>query len=359
MNRKVTVAIIGCGQISDAHLSEVALIPEAEVVAVCDLIKVLADDTADRFDIPYAYCDYKKMITDLHLDVVHITTPPHTHLTIGLDVINNGCHAYIEKPFGLNYQQAKELIEAAKNNKVIVCAGFSQFYDLVSLRCQEFIKSGSLGEVVHVETFYGNSMDGSFSRLFLQDKEHWIHKLPGKLFQNIISHAMYHVIPFFPGPMDQIVCFAQDRSKNGVFQDELRVMMHSGNVTGYLTFTSAVRPVTQFIKIYGTKAIVEVDLVNHIFSYLESTDLPGPIARARNAIIPGRHLIGEGIKNIRNMMIGKDRFFAGMGNLFKQLYKNIRQGAITPPVPYSYVLNVSAVMDEIANQCQKIESVGR
>jgi hypothetical protein len=130
--------------------------------------------------------------------------------------------------------------------------------------------------------------------------------------------------------------------------------MRSGYVTGFLTVTSSVRPITQFFKLYGTKAIVEVDLANHIFKYTQTSDLPGPIARVANAVIPGKNLIKEGIVNIKNMMTGNDRFFAGMGNLFNKLYTNIKTGRKQPPVPYSVVLNVSAVMDEISKQCQKI-----
>jgi len=355
MVEKIKVAIIGCGQISDAHLSEINLLPDAEIVAVCDLRKVLAEDTAERFGIKKFYCDYNVMIEDLNPDVVHITTPPHTHRPIGLDVIQQGCHAYIEKPFGINYQEARELIEAAKQNRAIVCAGFSQLYDLVSQRLRKYIDEGRLGDVVHVETYYGNSLEGNFSRLFLQNKDHWLHSLPGKLFQNIISHALYHIIPYFPTVIEHVFCFAQDRSKNGVFQDELRVMMQSGDVTAYLTFSSAVKPITQFFRIYGTKSIVHVDLANHLFYSMASSSLPGPVARVRNAFVPAKQLLFEGFNNIRKMVNGNDRFFAGMGNLFKQLHENIREGSIEPPIPYSHILSCSEIMDKISAQCQKIE----
>ena len=354
--RKIRVGIIGCGQISEAHLKEIALIPDAEAVAICDLARLLAEDAAVRYGIDKVYSDHRRMLDELPLDVVHITSPPHTHLPIGLDVIAHGCHVYIEKPFGVDFAEAKALIDAARAQHVIVCAGFGQLYDLVSLRLGDFIAGGHLGDVVHMETYYGNSLGGNFSRLFIQDRNHWIHRLPGKLFQNIISHALYHIVPYMNHPVDQIACFAKDRSRTGVFFDELRVMMQSGDVSAYLTFTSAVQPVTQFVKIYGTAGIAEMDLANHTFSHIRSTSLPGPVARCFNAVSSGRRLIKEGLHHAVNMSAGKDRFFAGMGGLFERLYENIRLGDMTPPVPYDVVLACSSIMDEIGRQCTLLES---
>lgn len=352
----VSVGIIGCGQIAHTHLKEISLNEQAKTIAVCDRIEVMAEDMAERFVVPKAYGDYHEMLCDSKLDVVHITTPPDTHLRISVDAMEQGCHVYVEKPFGIGYAEAKKIVESARKNKVIACAGFSQLYDLVALRAQKLIREGALGEVVHVESYYGNSLEGNFSRMFLNDKDHWIHKLPGKLFQNIISHALYHMVPLFKSPLERIICLAHDRSRNGVFQDELRVLMNSADVTGYLTFTSAVKPITQFFRIYGTKGILEVDLANHMLSRLEATALPGPVARVRHGLVTGKRFLGEAISHARNMWSGKDRFFTGMGNLFNAFYQNVRDGNLVPPVPYEEVLNVSAVMDEISRQCSILES---
>ena len=351
----VRIGLVGCGQICEAHLREICLISGAELVGVCDLSEPLALDLAERFNVPRAFCNYEKMVEEVKPDVVHITTPPHTHVRIGTDVMRKRCHTYIEKPFGMSYQEANEIIETAKANRVIACAGFSQLYDVVSRKLKTFVTDGQLGEVVHIETYYGNSLDGSFSRLFLHEKDHWIHRLPGKLFQNIISHALYHVVPLLPGPIEKMVCFAEDRSRNGVLMDELRVMMQAGSVSAYLTFTSAVKPIVQFVRIYGTKGIAEVDFGNHGFSYIKSTSLPGPIARVKSGFDLGKQFARGGIRHAWDMLKGKDRFFAGMGGLFADLYRRIQEGDETPPIPYEQVLRVSAIMDEIGRQCQEIE----
>ena len=354
-SRTIKVALIGCGQISEAHLSEISLIPDAEVVAVCDLNALFAEDTAERFGVKRWFSDYKEMIRETQPQVVHITTPPQTHLQLGLDLIQNGCHLYIEKPFGVDYNDAKQLIDKARMAGVMVCCGFFQLFDEVFLRFQKRYGWESLGEIVHIESYYGTSLDDNYSKLFLKNPNHWVHRLPGKFFQNVISHPLYHMIPLFPGTVKDIVCFAQDRSENGVFQDELRVLMQAGKTTGCMTFTSAVRPVIQCLKIYGTKSIVQFDLANHAFFFTNAGELPGLFGRVRNSVVSGLRLVKEGAYHFITSMNGKDRYFAGMGNLFQQFYNDIRSQKMEPPVPYTVLLNTAVVMDEIAAQCQKIE----
>lgn len=352
MNRKVKVAIVGCGQIAEAHLREISLIAQAQTVAVCDLIGPLAKDMAERFGIGAAYTDHKEMLREMRPDVVHVTTPPHTHLQIGQDILRNGSHAYIEKPFGMSLAEAEQLIIEAEENRVTVCAGFSQLYDRVSLKLRTFMDQGKLGDVVHVESYYGDSLEGNFSKLFLRDKQHWIHRLPGKLFHNIISHPLYQIVPLFSEPVDRVSCLAFDRTRNGVFQDELRVVLQSRDVTAFMTYTTGVRPIAQFCRIYGTKAIAEMDLTNHVFTYTDTKDLPGPLARIRNAVVPGLRLVREGIRNTQNFITGRDRFFAGMGSLFCSYYRNIAKGLHRPPVPYPLVRQVAWIIDEVAAQCR-------
>lgn len=356
MGKKIKVAIIGCGQISDAHLSEIRLIPYAHVVAVCDLYESLAEDTADRFDVGAYYSDISEMLEKEKPDVVHLATPPHTHLALGTLALERGSHVYVEKPFCTNTDDARKLLKRAEDLGLLVCPGFSQFYDIAYLRCKKFIEDGRLGDVVHVETYYADNLEGNFSKIFLRTKDHWIQKLPGKVIHNVITHALYNIIPYFPDDIERVTCIADDRSGNGVFQDELRVIAKSGNVTGYVTFTNAIRPMTQFVRIYGTKAIVEIDLTNHVFTVKSASELPGPLARSRNALVPAMALIANGFKNIINVFTGKDRFFAGMGGLFDNFYTSVQRGSSVPPVPYEYVLRVTDLMDQIAECMKKEES---
>ena len=59
---KLRIALVGCGQIADAHLQELRKIPTADVVAVCDRQIDLARQAAARFDVPSTFDDMIRMI---------------------------------------------------------------------------------------------------------------------------------------------------------------------------------------------------------------------------------------------------------------------------------------------------------
>ena len=293
-DRDLRVGIVGCGQIAEAHLGELRLLRGVTVAAVCDAEPLLAQDMADRHQIPAWYDDYQDMLDSAHLDVVHLTTPPQTHLSLGGEAVRSGVHVYVEKPCCVSTSEAAALIGEAQRCRRLVCAGFSELGDLAVRRFRAWVDAGHLGEVVHVESYYGDNPAGNFASVFRATPGHWVNRLPGKVIQNVVPHAVYHVVPLMPPAEDRLSVIRTDRSGSGAYEDELRVMWQSGRQTAYITFTSAVRPIRQFMRVYGSLAIAEIDFTNHLFSVIDETNLPGFVARVRNGIVPGWRLIQQG-----------------------------------------------------------------
>ena len=104
--RLLSVAIVGCGQFAEEHVKEIRKIPETRIVAVCDLEELLAAQLAERYGIPSFYSSIEKLYNDVAPDVVHITTPPQTHLQLGRFVCERGSHLYVEKPFTVTFHEA-------------------------------------------------------------------------------------------------------------------------------------------------------------------------------------------------------------------------------------------------------------
>lgn len=83
-------AMIGTGRISEEHLNALRTIRSARLVAVCDLSPTVARYAADRFGVEHAYTDYRPMLADLSPGVMHVLTPPHTHVAMVTDCLNAG-----------------------------------------------------------------------------------------------------------------------------------------------------------------------------------------------------------------------------------------------------------------------------
>src|SRR5215813_2218049 len=95
------VAIVGCGKIADAHVSQIQRIKGCELVAACDRELLMARQLCERFGIKSFFNDLPKLLTDTRPDVVHITTPPESHFELARSSLEHGCHVYVEKPFTL------------------------------------------------------------------------------------------------------------------------------------------------------------------------------------------------------------------------------------------------------------------
>ena len=108
-SRKIRTALVGCGEIADAHLKELSKMQQVSLVAVCDLFEYLLRDTADRFKIPAIYLDFREMMDKEKVDVVHICTPPSTHFSLARIALEKGVNLYLEKPVTLTLKESEEL----------------------------------------------------------------------------------------------------------------------------------------------------------------------------------------------------------------------------------------------------------
>ena len=150
MSNKLKVGIIGCGAIAEQkyHLA-ISSIPEAEVVAFCDIIPEKAVALSKIFKAPDAkiYEDYKELIKDGSIDVVHVCTPNISHAPITVAALNAGKHVMCEKPMATSYKDAKLMCETAKEKGKILSVGYQYRCRPEPLFLKEMCKNDELGEI--------------------------------------------------------------------------------------------------------------------------------------------------------------------------------------------------------------------
>ena len=115
-NDKVRVGIIGCGGIANGkHMPGLKSVAEAEMVAFCDLEESRAEAAKAKFGTKAAkvYTDYKKLLEDASIDVVHVCTPNRSHSYITVDALEAGKHVMCEKPMAINTAEAQKMLDAA------------------------------------------------------------------------------------------------------------------------------------------------------------------------------------------------------------------------------------------------------
>jgi predicted dehydrogenase len=125
-DKKVRLALIGCGGITRAHLRGYQQIKQKEpdkfdIVACCDTVK----ENAERFaaDIepiqgtkPKVYTDVEEVLKNEQLDGADITTPHHIHHVAAIACLEAGVNVLIEKPVGVTIKATKAIIAAAQKS---------------------------------------------------------------------------------------------------------------------------------------------------------------------------------------------------------------------------------------------------
>ena len=114
------VALIGCGLIAeDFYIPEIQCnIPQAELVAVCDIISERAKEYSERFNIPEWYSSIDELLEKCDFEILMNITSIPSHHEINMKALRAGKHLYSQKPVALTVDEITQQIEAAKETGV-------------------------------------------------------------------------------------------------------------------------------------------------------------------------------------------------------------------------------------------------
>ena len=121
--RKVRVAVIGCGVISELHLRCFAHNPQARVAAVCDLVPERAERAA-RERAPGARWTTKsaEIFADPSIDAVSICTDHASHARLACAALAAGKHVLCEKSLARTAADLRRMLAAAEAHPKLVAA---------------------------------------------------------------------------------------------------------------------------------------------------------------------------------------------------------------------------------------------
>ncbi len=352
---KMKIAIVGCGMIADAHVNQIRKMKDTDIVAACDKEPLMAKQLAERYDIPHQFTDINQLLEQIKPDVVHIITPPASHLALALAAMEAGSHVIMEKPFTVTSDEANALIDKAMTlNRKIMVNHFHNFSP-PSVRLRQMVAKGMLGEVIHMEGFYSYRISSPVAGAMLKDKYSWLHQLPGKLLQNNIDHLIGKFVEFIPDSQPEVWAQAKQinsdlRSlKHSYILDELRVAISGEKVSAYGTFSVNINPFQHKMIIYGTKSTASIDYESRTLLLTPSSSAPGPFGKLVDPFIVGKRYLQEGLNNIIRFIKFDFHFYSGANTLFGLFYKSIKNNTEVP-LPYSSILKTSYIMEDIFNQ---------
>ena len=154
MKKMHRVAIIGCGGIAgNKHMPNLKRIENVEMVAFCDIIEERAEKACKVYGSADAkvYTDYKELLKDESIDIVHVCTPNREHSFITIDALEAGKDVYCEKPMAKTVAEAEAMLDAAKRTGKVLTIGYNNRQNQDVQFVKKACEAGELGDIYYAK----------------------------------------------------------------------------------------------------------------------------------------------------------------------------------------------------------------
>ena len=152
---KLKIGIIGCGGIANQkHFPALKANADLnEIVAFCDIKVERAEKAAAEFGAPGAkvYADYRELLANPDVEVVHICTPNVAHSEIAIAAFAAKKHVYCEKPMSHSTEEAEKMVEAWKKSGMQFTVGYQNRFRPEVQNLHAACQKGDLGEIYYAK----------------------------------------------------------------------------------------------------------------------------------------------------------------------------------------------------------------
>ncbi len=164
-------AIIGCGGIHKVHAVSLSRMDNVTYAVACDIRPERAKASAETYGaVPET--DYRKVLADPSIDVVHLTLPHWLHGPVAAEALKAGKAVLVEKPMAVTVREAKALIALSEETGSTLGVIFQNRYNPASLKMKELLEAGEIGRLRAIrgrvswfrgEQYYSDDWHGRWS----------------------------------------------------------------------------------------------------------------------------------------------------------------------------------------------------
>lgn len=154
MIKKLGMGLVGPGFIAAHHIDAVRRLGDVDVIAIAGSSLASAEKKAAEYKVDRAYGDFRDLIADPSIQVVHNTTPNHLHFPVSMAALAAGKHVISDKPLALNEEEGRLLRDAAISAGVAHVVTFNYRGNPLVQQARALVANGSTGGVNFVHGFY-------------------------------------------------------------------------------------------------------------------------------------------------------------------------------------------------------------
>lgn len=149
--KKIKCAVIGIGYLGKFHTEKYARLPNAELVAICDIDIDRCNEIASKYEHVRVTNNYYDLIGQV--DAVSIVAPTALHHKIAKTFLDHHIHVLLEKPICTTVSEAEELIEIAKKNKLILQIGHLERFNTAIVALEKYLDNPRFIESIRIAPF--------------------------------------------------------------------------------------------------------------------------------------------------------------------------------------------------------------
>ena len=155
--------VVGMGHMGDLYARVLADLPEADLVAVCDVVAERATDVAAKLGVTgYVGTDFREMLRQHpDLDGVAVTTSDQYHLEPVMAALDAGMHVCVEKPLATTVEEGQRMVDRARQVERMLMVGHTLRFQPQFIAMRDAVRRGDIGQVLH---FFARRNNPSFVR---------------------------------------------------------------------------------------------------------------------------------------------------------------------------------------------------
>jgi len=152
--KKIGMGLIGPGFIAPHHIDAVRRLGYVDVIAIAGSNSTAAEKKASLFNVKRSYGDYRDLIADPEISVIHNTTPSYLHFPVCMAVIEAGKHIISDKPLAITAVEGARLRDAAAAAGVVNAVTFNYRGNPLVQQARLMVQRNDIGNVFFVHGVY-------------------------------------------------------------------------------------------------------------------------------------------------------------------------------------------------------------
>lgn len=350
-------AVIGAGVICEQHLIALRRVPGVALAAVCDLSPTMAGYTAERFGAEAAYTDYRRMLDHVRPSVVHVLTPPTTHVAIVRDALDAGAHVIVEKPIAPTHASFSELWSHALRAGRRLIEDQNYRFNTPVRRIDAMVGAGDLGPVREVELRMALDIRAPGHRYADRNLPHASHGMPAGVLHEFLPHLCYlltHLLRVSRGDVapDCVKAVWSNHGGGDLFRyDDVDALVRFGELHGRIRFTCHAGPDAFAVAVRGRRGHVEADLFHPRLRVVRPRAGGPHIGAAVDAMLGGAALAYSGPANLARKVRGRWSAYEGLHRLVHETYHALQSGG-EMPVTFADMDAASRMLDALVREAE-------